>query len=102
MISPEGCAAILWKDASAAPGRGRAWLDARTLLRLGIVDGVVLEPDGGAEADHGAAADRLRTALETALPALPAGLPPTWWRTARPVPPVRRAWSTAEEILHDP
>jgi acetyl-CoA carboxylase carboxyl transferase alpha subunit/acetyl-CoA carboxylase carboxyl transferase beta subunit len=64
VISPEGCAAILWKDPAAAP-RAAAMLggSARDLLRLGVVDGVVPEPAGGTGADPLEAADRLRAAL---------------------------------------
>jgi len=71
VISPEGCAAILWKNAHEAPAAaGALCLDARNLLRLGIVDGVVVEPQGGTQADHRGAAHRLRTALLSVLPAL--------------------------------
>ncbi|MFG2110810.1 acetyl-CoA carboxylase carboxyltransferase subunit alpha [Micromonospora chersina] len=68
VISPEGCAAILWKDPAAAP-RAAAALSgsARDLLRLGIVDGVIPEPEGGTGADPLRAADRLRAALVTAV-----------------------------------
>jgi len=60
VISPEGCAAILWKDRAAAPRAAAALrLDAPALLRMGIVDGVVPEPAGGAESDHLLAAERL-------------------------------------------
>jgi acetyl-CoA carboxylase carboxyl transferase subunit beta len=68
VISPEGCAAILWNDLGKAPAAAAALrVDARHLLRLGIVDGVVLEPDGGNQADHQLAAQRVRMALTTAL-----------------------------------
>ncbi|MGP4000592.1 acetyl-CoA carboxylase, carboxyltransferase subunit beta [Streptomyces sp. 8N706] len=68
VISPEGCAAILWKQPEAAPAAAAALrLDARELLRLGIVDGVVPEPPGGAHGDHAAAAALLRDALGAAL-----------------------------------
>jgi acetyl-CoA carboxylase carboxyl transferase subunit beta len=64
VISPEGCAAILWKDRDAAPTAARALrLTAADLLRLGVVDAVVAEPDGGAQADPDGAADLLRRAL---------------------------------------
>jgi acetyl-CoA carboxylase carboxyl transferase subunit beta len=53
VISPEGCAAILWKDRAAAPtAAGQLGLDARRLLDQHIVDGVLPEPDGGAQHDH--------------------------------------------------
>jgi len=68
VISPEGCAAILWNDPAMAPTAAAALrIDARALLQLGIVDGVVLEPDGGSQADHLLAAQRVRTALVAAL-----------------------------------
>jgi acetyl-CoA carboxylase carboxyl transferase subunit beta len=61
VISPEGCASILWKSANAASRAASALrLDARELLRLGIVDGVVPEPDGGAHLDPGAAVEAVR------------------------------------------
>lgn len=53
VISPEGCAAILWGDAKRAPDAARALkLTAKDLLGLGIVDEVVPEPLGGAHRDH--------------------------------------------------
>ncbi|MFG2192090.1 acetyl-CoA carboxylase, carboxyltransferase subunit beta [Streptomyces sp. NPDC048639] len=68
VISPEGCAAILWKQADAAPEAAAALrLDARELLRTGIVDGVVPEPEGGAHQDHAKAATLLAAALHTAM-----------------------------------
>ncbi|MER5388455.1 acetyl-CoA carboxylase carboxyl transferase subunit alpha, partial [Saccharopolyspora sp. NPDC002686] len=61
VISPEGCAAILWKDPAAAPKAAAALgITARDLLRLGVVDGVIPEPDGGTGADPALAARRLR------------------------------------------
>ncbi len=49
VISPEGCAAILWNDLTSAPRDAAALrLDARQLLAAGIVDGVIPEPPGGA------------------------------------------------------
>ncbi|MGF1432050.1 acetyl-CoA carboxylase, carboxyltransferase subunit beta [Kitasatospora sp. LaBMicrA B282] len=68
VISPEGCAAILWKDAEAAPTAAEALrVDAGELLRLGIVDGVVPEPPDGAHADHSQAAVLLGAAVTAAL-----------------------------------
>nr|WP_212829120.1 acetyl-CoA carboxylase carboxyltransferase subunit alpha [Catellatospora sp. TT07R-123] len=68
VISPEGCAAILWRDPAAAPAAAQALrIDARSLLELGIVEGVILEPPGGAEADHAAAALLLRDAVHAEL-----------------------------------
>jgi acetyl-CoA carboxylase carboxyl transferase subunit beta len=68
VITPEGCAAILWNDPAAAPRAAEALrLDARELLRLRIVDGVILEPDGGAHEDPAGAAERLGAAVGAAL-----------------------------------
>jgi acetyl-CoA carboxylase carboxyl transferase subunit beta len=68
VISPEGCAAIVWKDPAAAPDAARALrLSAGDLLRLGVVDGVVPEPDGGVGASPPVAADRLGKAVRAAL-----------------------------------
>ncbi|MDH6124961.1 acetyl-CoA carboxylase carboxyl transferase subunit alpha [Kitasatospora sp. GP82] len=68
VISPEGCAAILWKDPEAAPTAANALrLHARELVRLGIVDGVVPEPDDGAHRDHAGAAAMLGEALLATL-----------------------------------
>jgi len=68
VISPEGCAAILWKDASAAPRAAQALrIDASSLLDLGVVDAVILEPDGGAQRAPLAAAERLRDAVAAAF-----------------------------------
>jgi acyl-CoA carboxylase subunit beta len=68
VISPEGCAAILWRDKAATADAAKALrIDARHLLRLGIVDGVIPEPDGGAQADHLTAAEELRAGLSSAM-----------------------------------
>ncbi|WP_155374706.1 acetyl-CoA carboxylase carboxyl transferase subunit alpha [Catellatospora vulcania] len=77
VISPEGCAAILWRDAAAAPTAAQALrVDARSLLELGVVEGVIPEPPGGAEADHTGAAAALRAAVHAELADL-AGLDQT-------------------------
>jgi acetyl-CoA carboxylase carboxyl transferase subunit beta len=68
VISPEGCAAILWKNAAAAPTAAAALrLTAPDLLRLGIMDAVVPEPDGGAHVDATVAAANLKTAIVGSL-----------------------------------
>ncbi|MGH3694680.1 MAG: carboxyltransferase subunit alpha [Pseudonocardiaceae bacterium] len=68
VISPEGCAAILWKSPEAADAAADALrLDARSLLELGVVDGVVVEPEGGAHTDPAAACMFVRDAVVTAL-----------------------------------
>lgn len=52
VISPEGCAAILWKDGARTPeAAGALKLTAKDLTRLGVIDGVVAEPLGGAHRD---------------------------------------------------
>lgn len=64
VISPEGCAAILWRTATAAPTAARAMrLGAAHLYRSGIATSVVAEPAGGAHTDPAAAARLLRAAL---------------------------------------
>ncbi len=68
VISPEGCAAILWKDAAEAPRAAEALqLNADTLEKLGVVDEVISEPFGGAHNDPKQAADALRYALQKHL-----------------------------------
>ena len=64
VISPEGCAAILWKDRSAASRAAEALkITARDLSELGLVDGVVPEPLGGAHNDLAAISQMLRNHL---------------------------------------
>ncbi len=64
VISPEGCAAILWKDKAAAPQAAEALkLTAVELEQLGVVDEVIPEPSGGAHHDPAQAAAALRYAL---------------------------------------
>jgi len=64
VISPEGCAAILWKHRKHAPEAAEAMkLAAPDLLKLGLIDGVISEPHGGAHHDHIATAAVLRDAI---------------------------------------
>ena len=64
VISPEGCAAILWKHRSHAPEAAEALkLTAPHLKELGLVDGIVPEPQGGAHHDHTVAAELLKKSL---------------------------------------
>ncbi len=64
VISPEGCAAILWKDRSHAPKAAEALrISARDLVKLGLVDESIPEPPGGAHRDAQATARNLKTAL---------------------------------------
>ncbi len=68
VISPEGCAAILWKNSAAAPEAAAAMkITAQDLKRLNIIDEIVPEPDGGAHADPALAAETLAPYLERAL-----------------------------------
>jgi len=68
VISPEGCAAILWKDASQRERAAEALkITAQDLLQLGVIDEIVPEPPGGAHADPDAAAETLGAALRRHL-----------------------------------
>ncbi len=68
VISPEGCAAILWRDAAEARKAAAAFKpDAAHCLELGVVDAIVAEPDGGAQTDHDEAASLLRSGILEAL-----------------------------------
>ncbi|HLO64085.1 MAG TPA: acetyl-CoA carboxylase carboxyltransferase subunit alpha [Azonexus sp.] len=68
VISPEGCASILWKSAEKAPEAAETMgITAQRLKTLGLVDKVVNEPLGGAHRDHAAMAQNLKKALQDAL-----------------------------------
>ena len=68
VITPEGCAAILWRDASQRERAAEALkLTAQDLLRLQLIDEVIAEPPGGAHADPDAAAQALGEALRRHL-----------------------------------
>ena len=68
VISPEGCASILWKSAEKAPEAAETMgITAYRLKTLGLVDKVVSEPLGGAHRDHVAMAQNLKKALQEAL-----------------------------------
>ena len=68
VITPEGCAAILWRDASQRERAAEALkLTAQDLLRLQLIDEVIAEPPGGAHADPDAAAQGLGEALRRHL-----------------------------------
>ena len=68
VISPEGCASILWKSADKAGEAAEIMgITANRLKSLGLVDRVVNEPLGGAHRDHRAAAQNLKRALQDAL-----------------------------------
>ncbi len=64
VISPEGCAAILWKDSRRAPDAARTLkLTGPELLELGIIDDVIPEPEGGAHRSPSEAANNLKNIL---------------------------------------
>jgi acetyl-CoA carboxylase carboxyl transferase subunit alpha len=80
VISPEGCASILWKDATKADeAAARLKMTAPDLLRLGVVDRIVDEPAGGAHQDHDAAARLVAGAIGDALDELAALAGPDAW-----------------------
>jgi len=68
VISPEGCAAILWRDAGEARKAAAAFKpDAPHCLELGVIDAIVPEPEGGAHTDPDAAAELLEDGILAAL-----------------------------------
>jgi acetyl-CoA carboxylase carboxyl transferase subunit alpha len=68
VISPEGCASILWKDGSKADeAAARLKMTAPDLLRLGVVDRIIDEPAGGAHQDPEAAAHMVEAAIRETL-----------------------------------
>ncbi len=68
VISPEGCASILWKSADKAPEAAETMgITAPRLKTLGLVDRIINEPVGGAHRDHVAMAQTLKKALQDAL-----------------------------------
>ena len=68
VISPEGCAAILWKSAENAPEAAEALaITAGRLKSLGVIDKVVPEPLGGAHRDYAEAAKNLKKAIQESL-----------------------------------
>ena len=83
VIPPEGCAAILWRDANRKVEAAEALkITAQDLLALGLVDAIVPEPTGGAHNDHDAATALVDQALTQSLAEL-AGLDPQTLLTAR-------------------
>ncbi|HET7581548.1 MAG TPA: acetyl-CoA carboxylase carboxyltransferase subunit alpha [Candidatus Limnocylindria bacterium] len=68
VISPEGCASILWRDPEKAPIAAAAMrMTAADQMELGVIDGIIDEPKDGAQADPGAAARAIKAALLAAL-----------------------------------
>lgn len=71
VISAEGCAAILWKDAAKAKEAADSLkIRSANLLELGIIDGILPEPLGGAHRDYQVTADAIRQTIEQHLPPL--------------------------------
>jgi len=68
VISPEGCASILWRGADRAPDAAEAMkVTASDLLKLGVIHRIIYEPKGGAHRDHADAIKRLALALGAEL-----------------------------------
>lgn len=68
VISPEGCAAIIWKENSKTPEAAKALkLTARDLLEMKLIDGMIREPLGGAHRDFEQTAENIRTTVNEAL-----------------------------------
>jgi acetyl-CoA carboxylase carboxyl transferase alpha subunit len=68
VISPEGCAALLWRDAAEGPRAAEALrLGASDLLALGLIDAVIPEPTGGAQTDHRVTIKRVMREVHLAL-----------------------------------
>jgi len=68
VISPEGCASILWKDAAKAPDAAEALgITAEKLSKLELIDRIIPEPLGGSHRDYGAVALSIREALQGSL-----------------------------------
>ncbi|KMQ49908.1 acetyl-CoA carboxylase, alpha chain [Chitinispirillum alkaliphilum] len=64
VISPEGCASILWRDAAYSPQAAEALkITAKSLLELGVIDDIVQEPACGAHRDHSKTADAVKTSI---------------------------------------
>src|SRR5690242_270240 len=83
VISPEGCASILWKSADKKEAAAEAMgLTAQRLSQLGLVDEVIEEPLGGAHRDHTLTSERLKSAILRHLNALEK-LPPDELRAQR-------------------
>ena len=83
VISPEGCASILWKDAEKMREAAEALrLTAQDLFKLGVIDRIVMEPRGGAQRDGAEAVRRVGVAIREMLAELD-GLGPDALRQAR-------------------
>jgi len=68
VITPEGCASILWRDAARAPEAAKAMkVAAPDMKELGLIDDIIEEPPGGAHSDHDATFEAVRTVLKRQL-----------------------------------
>lgn len=68
VISPEGCASILWKDAAKAPAAAEALgITADKLSKLDLIDRIIPEPLGGAHRDYDVISENIKEALESSL-----------------------------------
>jgi len=68
VITPESCAAIIYRDSGQAPRAAAALrLTAPDLLKLQLIDGIIREPEGGAQNDYDSSAELLKKTLESAL-----------------------------------
>ena len=73
VISPESCAAIIWRDSTKAELAAAALrMTATDMKQLGLIDGIIPEPAGGAHENHDQSAEALATALRQALKQLSA------------------------------
>ena len=76
VISPEGCASILWRDTARAETAAEMMkITAQDLKKFGVVDRIIKEPEGGAHRDHKAAADAVKAAIVETLASLKPLLP---------------------------
>lgn len=88
VISPEGCASILWKSAErAADAAETLGITASRLKTLGLIDRIISEPPGGAHRDHDAMMQSLKKALQES------------WRQLRDLPPDRLTGSRFERLM---
>ena len=68
VISPEGCAAILWRDGAKSKEAAKAMkLTSNDALRLGVIDSIITEPTGGAHRDHKAIALSVKAKIQDTL-----------------------------------
>jgi len=68
VITPEGCAAILWRDNAKAPAAAEAMkMTAADAMELGAIDSIINEPVGGAHRDHDAMASIVKTKITESL-----------------------------------